>query len=391
MKGRKINQQLKGSNLYKKNKADAYSKAVQKLKKQKAKKSPKNKKVSLPGKKRPLFKGKSLWRAPSLLIVVSLMIIILIVPTLIVAPYIHEGDKTNVKALNDHQETSTSPFSVEVMRTDQDKVEKIPLENYVVGVVASEMPATFEEEALKAQALAARTYIVNHLLYNKSENESSDVTDSVQHQVYKSNEELKGLWGPKEFDEKINKIKKAVHATEGEILTYEEEPITPAFFSTSNGYTENSEDYWDNELPYLRSVTSKWDESSPKFLDQKIFTKDELESALEVSISAYDAVPIEVSRTESNRVDKIQIGDKEYSGRAVREKLDLQSSDFTIKQNNDHFIFKTKGYGHGIGMSQYGANGMAKEGKSYEEIVKYFYQDIEINHVPDVAPTLVAK
>jgi len=336
----------------------------------------------------------TLWKLPMVLFLAGLMVMILIIPTLIVIPY---GDDDEREAMAVEQEAeeiqtktaSASPFSVEVMRTNADEVEDVPLEQYVLGVVASEMPSEFEVEALKAQGLAARTYIINHLLYQDGK-EDFDVTDGTEHQVYQSEEELRQSWGS-DYEENIKKLTEAVASTEGEILTYEDTPITPAFFSTSNGYTENSEDYWENELPYLRSVESPWDEESPKFMDQKVFTIGEVEAALGVELANDQAIPVEVTRTGSERVSEMKLADHQFTGRETRDKLDLQSSDFEVEQNQDHMIFTTKGFGHGIGMSQYGANGMAKEGKDYEDIVNYYYQDIEISTVTETAPTLVAK
>jgi stage II sporulation protein D len=337
------------------------------------------------------------WKLPTILLISSLFFIILIIPTLIVIPFGKEnGNESRMvekeqTAQTPQEETEASPFSVAVMRSTSEEVENVPLETYVSRVIASEMPADFELEALKAQALAARTYIVNHKLHtNENDKKESDVTDTVQHQVYKDDKELKRQWGS-DYEWKIDKIKKAVQETKGEILTYNSQPITPAFFSTSNGFTENSEDYWENELPYLRSVESHWDKSSPKFLDQKIFTLNQFENAMKVELNKSGSLVMEVTRTKSNRVDELMIDGHKFSGRAVREKLELRSSDFKIKQKNDHLIFTTKGYGHGIGMSQYGANGMAKEGKTYKDIVNHYYKGVEISTVTDTAPALVAK
>ncbi|HLS60694.1 MAG TPA: stage II sporulation protein D [Virgibacillus sp.] len=324
----------------------------------------------------------------------SLIGIILIIPTLIVIPYVNDDEQEAFAVEQEEEKVQTktarsSLFSVEVMRTNVDEVEDVPLEQYVLGVVASEMPSEFEVEALKAQGLAARTYIINHLLY-QGDQEEYDVTDGTEHQVYQSEEELRKLWGS-DYGDNMKKLTEAVASTEGEILTYEDTPITPAFFSTSNGYTENSEDYWENELPYLRSVESPWDEESPKFMDQKVFTVSEVEAALGVELQSDQAIPIEVTRTGSKRVSEMKLADHQFSGRETRDKLNLQSSDFEVEQNQDHMIFTTKGFGHGIGMSQYGANGMAKEGKDYEDIVNYYYKDIEISTIAETAPTLVAK
>src|SRR5699024_217634 len=149
---------------------------------------------------------------------------------------------------------------VAVKRSETEEIENIGLEDYVFSVVASEMPANFEEEALKAQAVAARTYVVQKM-YQSDE----AMTDTTTHQVYKNEEELKEQWqGSYEANKK--KIKQAVEATAGEIILYEDEPITPTFFSMSNGYTENAEDYWGGSYPYLKSVESKWEESAPAFM-----------------------------------------------------------------------------------------------------------------------------
>lgn len=341
-------------------------------------------------------KNKGSWKLKSSLFFASVLMVILIIPALIVVP---SATGSGIDSASTDKETtqnsdrasdSNASLSVAVMRSESEEVETVPLESYVEGVVAAEMPVNeFEMEALKAQALAARTYIVDHLLH-KSSLEKGDVSDTVQHQVYKSEDELKTLWGS-DFDDNMEKLREAVMATKGEVLTYQEAPILPAFFSTSNGYTENSEDYWENELPYLRSVESPWDEDTAKFLDQKTVTVQEVEQLLGIDLPHGTAIPIETTRTEGKRVAELKLENHSFSGREIREKLDLKSSDFTIKQKNNHLIFTTKGYGHGIGMSQFGANEMAKDGKNYQEIVKHYYQDVEISTVTETAPTLVSK
>ncbi|MFD1852159.1 stage II sporulation protein D [Oceanobacillus bengalensis] len=344
--------------------------------------------------KRPYLQAKqSKWRIPTVFTISSLILTILVIPTLIVVPSGKSESSQEIATIAEELDTAAkieeSPFAVEVMRSTTKTVEDIPLEDYVAGVVASEMPIEFELEALKAQALAARTYLVNHLLHGNEASEY-DVTDTVQHQVYRSEEELLAEWGSK-YTERMNKIREAVNATKGEILTYKDAPITAAFFSTSNGYTENSEDYWESELPYLRSVESPWDKDSPKYLHQNTFTIEQVETALEIDLPNETPLFLEEARTESGRVKELGIEGHSFSGRDIRDKLELKSSDFTIEQNNGHLVFTTEGYGHGIGMSQYGANYMAKEGKTYQDIVKHYYQGVEISTVNDTTPTLVSK
>ncbi|MCG5102696.1 stage II sporulation protein D [Oceanobacillus alkalisoli] len=332
------------------------------------------------------------YRLPLILLFASLLILIIAVPSLIVLPLNKSNEATepadDFTITNESQEANQKAISVAVMRTKADVVEDVSLEDYIVGVVAAEMPATFEIEALKAQALAARTYTVNHLLAN--DEDSYDITDTVQHQVYKNSEELKQQWGSA-YEDNMQKIKAAVEATRGEILTYEDDPIMPAYFSMSNGYTENSEDYWENELPYLRSVPSPWDLENPKLVNQETFTKAELEERLAITISEDAAEHITIARFDSGRVSQFMVEDNTFTGREIRDKLELRSTDFSVKQTNDHYIFTTKGNGHGIGMSQFGADSMAKEGKNYEEIVKHYYQGIDISTLDEAAPTLVSR
>ncbi|SDI03839.1 stage II sporulation protein D [Alteribacillus persepolensis] len=290
------------------------------------------------------------------------------------------GEKDVSKPLT-KEETSSSadPISVSVFRSETEAVEEIGLEEYVAGVVASEMPAEFEMEALKAQALTARTYIARQLLSPTDIDLPGDavVTDTQMHQVYKSEEELREQWGD-DFQWKMNRIQEAVLATQGQVLTYEGEPITAAFFSTSNGYTENAEDYWENPVPYLQSVESPWDQASPKYTSDNVLQEADVERLLGVSVAAGEEARI-ISRTESGRVQEVELGGKTFSGREVREKLELPSSDFEIARRDNEFVFTTKGYGHGIGMSQYGAEGMAQEGMNYQDIVRHYYQGVNIS------------
>ncbi|MDX8047620.1 stage II sporulation protein D [Gracilibacillus sp. S3-1-1] len=339
------------------------------------------------------------WKIPTILIVATTLTFMFIIPTLIVLPF--KGDEVAVSSENGAEEEGEeaeattvsleSPFAVEVLRSETNKVEEIPLEEYVVHVVASEMPADFELEALKAQALAARTYIVRFLMQEDPAEIAggADITDTTEHQVYKSEDELRESLGS-DYHQKINKITQAVAETQGQIITYSEQPITPTFFSTSNGYTENSEDYWEGEIPYLRTVESPWDEEiSPRFFDQQVFTKEELEEKLDVQLS--NSEDFQLTRTESKRVATAEIGGKTYTGRDVRQKLDLLSNDFTVTKKNDHYVFTTKGFGHGVGMSQYGANGMALEGKNYQDIIEHYYQGVEVSTLEQATPTLLAK
>lgn len=296
------------------------------------------------------------------------------IPTALVIPFQENHEASQAKETKKSESQLT--IEVAIRRTANEQVENVSLENYVAGVVASEMPATFELEALKAQALASRTYIVKSILSGAG----NEVTDTVDNQVYKSEKELKKQWGS-EYETKIKKIEKAVKNTEGQVLTYDGEPITASFFSTSNGYTENSKDVWGGDYPYLQSVASPWDKETEKFLAKQTFSVAEVEEKLGVQVNSDGSVGTIISHTEGNRVANVKFSNKTLTGKDIRTKLALRSADFTWKQDGENIIIKTKGYGHGVGMSQYGANGMAMEGKTYKEIVKYYYKGVDITPI----------
>ena len=320
---------------------------------------------------------------PAILVCFVLIVAILLIPSILVLPFStgtakgkleeNPGEADWEKLLKE-----SSIVDISVYRAEKDEVQTLPLEQYIVGVVAGEMPANFEEEALKAQSLAARTYIIRKILSGEAEAnlKGADVSDTVNHQVYKDEKQLKEKWGL-DYGKNIEKIRKAVYETRGQIITFDGEPITASFFSTSNGYTENAEDYWSNPLPYLKSVESPWDLESKEYIAQQSFTIEEFQKKLGVTINGSDVGEI-LSRTTGNRVEKVRIGNKEFTGRQVREALNLRSTDFTWERKGNEIIVTTKGYGHGVGMSQYGANGMAKEGKTYEDIIKHYYQGVAI-------------
>ncbi|WP_462410270.1 stage II sporulation protein D [Neobacillus sp. Marseille-QA0830] len=328
-----------------------------------------------------------------------LLALTLMIPAILVIPFSdHKAsgklgeDLAKAPTENVSSPSKDAAVEVAVFRSSQKKIENVDMENYLVGVVAAEMPADFNEEALKAQALTARTYIVNRLVNKDTLGapEGSQVTDTQIHQVYMNDAEQREKWGM-DYDWKKKKIVEAVRSTSGQILTYQGKPISALFFSTSNGYTENSEDYWSGSFPYLRSVTSPWDKSSPKFNTQKVVTVKEFESRLGVKIGSSTTIGEIKERTAGKRVAKVVIAGKTFTGRDVRDKLDLKSSDFSWVRKGDNIVITTKGFGHGVGMSQYGANGMAEEGKNYQEIVKHYYQGVEVTAADSMLATITAQ
>ena len=302
--------------------------------------------------------------------IISLALIIIIIPLIIVGI--------------DHKEDIVIKLKYGIVENQQIKlknistgeIKKIPLEKYVLGVVAGEMPATFNIEALKAQAVASRTYV----LKQKEKNKEYDVENSTNNQVYIDDSIMREKW-KNNYENNLKKIKLAVAKTRGEVLLYDNKLIDAMFFSTSNGYTENSEDVFTSTLPYLRSVESPWDKTeSPVFNSKLIVTKQEFLFNLGLPYS--NEIRIEnIKQTKTGRIITLKINGETIDAKKIRTAFNLKSTSFNIKILNNQIEFNVYGYGHGVGMSQYGANGMAKEGKDYNYILKYYYQGCSIKKI----------
>ena len=247
-------------------------------------------------------------------------------------------------------------------------INKVKLENYVIGVVAAEMPATFSLESLKAQAVAARTFAYKKIINNKL---TFDNLVSDKGQSYISQETMKNKWENK-YDEYYEKISNAVLSTKGEVITYNGEVINSYYFSLSNGKTEDSRNVF-GELKYLISVESPWDKNVNSYSYEISYSLEDFKSKLNID----ENIEInEIKRTSTDHVDYIVINNRRYSGVDFRKLLNLRSTDFILDIDNNGVKIITRGYGHGVGMSQYGANAMAKEGKNYKEILQYYYKDV---------------
>lgn len=285
------------------------------------------------------------------------------------------------------------PGTIDVWLADKEKVVKVDFEEYVCRVVASEMPANFEEEALKAQSVAARTYAMAKVLKyeeNKPKNHPKAPVCSTTHcQVYKTEKKLiadhEEGWG----DEGWKKIQKACGETEGQLLYYEGELVMqPLFFSSSGGQTENSEDVFVGAYPYLVSVASPYEEKATHRDEEKSFDIKDFEKKIkaaypdrEIGSISRESIKI-LSRTAGGRVDRIQVGKGEegvLKGTEVRTALGLSSALFSLSFRGDReVVFTSSGSGHGVGMSQYGADGMAREGHDYKEILQHYYSGCQV-------------
>lgn len=254
--------------------------------------------------------------------------------------------------------------------TSTGEIKNIELEDYIVGVVAGEMPASFNEEALKAQAIAARTYAMYKM---KNSNGTYDLVTDKTNQVYITEDKMKSLW-QENFDYYFEKIKKAVYDTKDLIMTYNGDIILSLYFARSNGKTEDAILVFGSNEKYLKSVESP----EESLISEVTISKDEFCNKLNISC---DAINISnVLKSSSGRINSLNINGKTFKGTEIRTLFDLKSTDFDISIGSE-IKFVTKGYGHGVGMSQYGANKLAQNGKNYEEILKHYYQNINIEKI----------
>lgn len=276
----------------------------------------------------------------------------------------------------DAAEIPTDSGNFKIFDITSGHVSELPMRDYIIGSVMAQMPAAYEPEALKAQTVLAYTYALRRIM---QETQSPDTSlmgayisnDTSLYQAYFTPEQGKAFYG-EAYDEYYEKTSSAVDAVFGEVLYYGGEPVCAAFHSVSCGRTENSADAWDAEFPYLVSVESGRDSEAPNFYSEASFTSDEIKAAFpdaEFSVPGISADGF----TEGGCVRSAHIGNTVYTGREVRDALGLKSACFSVTFKDGLYVFSVKGSGHGVGMSQYGANVMAKEGRTYREILEHYF------------------
>lgn len=297
-----------------------------------------------------------------------LTVITILVPFVIVSIFIQNE---TIKFLYNKNTTDV----VRVKREATGEINTVPFEEYVTGVLAGEVPTSFHMEALKAQAVAARSYVMKKIEDNKGQD--YDVVDTVSNQVYLDEVTLKEKWKD-QYVEKINIVKTAVKETQGQYLMYDGKIVQAFFFSTSTGKTENSEEVFQTALPYLRSVDSTWDQDvSPVFKEEYNFSVHDFYQ--KIGLPYNKTVTYEVTKkTSTGRIKEVKIDGTVLKASDLSGKLSLRSTFFTLEQVGSTIHMTTKGYGHGVGMSQYGAQAMAKSGSTYDQILKYYYQGVNI-------------
>lgn len=304
-------------------------------------------------------------------------------------PYLCNGVGQQQKT--EKQTQSKEDFTVTLLRTESNKVEKIPLKEYLCGVVSAEMQANFEGEALKAQAVAACTYTLYRYEYLKkypnAENghpEAYVCDDHTHCKSYLSASEAKKRWGADWYDKYYGNIQSAVDQVYGQVITYEGEIINAVFHAISSGRTESAESVWGTPVPYLVSVDSSVDTAVAGYETTVSFTFEEAKRRLEelgVTVGDDPQTWFEPPLLGSaGSVESVTVGGKAIKGTELRKAFELRSTAFAIAVGNDNITFTVHGYGHQVGMSQNGANELAKDGKTYTEILQHYYSGVKIQN-----------
>lgn len=322
---------------------------------------------------------------------IAMYILFILFLTILLPLFLVKGcdmKKRGTPIKNNQQNIMQGKEFVKIYNIKTGSTDEMELEEYLKGVVAAEMPAAFHIEALKAQAIAARTYALMRIDRFKDGNPdhiTAPLCTGVHCQAYLNLEELGQFHGQGWITEYWPKINQAVNETKNMVVTFEGELIDAIYHSTSGGMTEDSENVFSTAKPYLRSVSSPNEENSPKFKDSITMTFNEFvkkiqEIAPNIKITKKNVTQIVkvADKSETGRIKKLMIGDKIIEGRDFRTLFKLNSTNFKINLIGDNIEIETLGNGHGVGMSQWGANAMAKNGSSYEEILKHYYQGVEV-------------
>ena len=275
---------------------------------------------------------------------------------------------------------------IKLLHKDTNQIEELPLDEYLLGVVSAEMPATFEQEALNAQAVVARTYTIYSIVHNQNKHGDADICDDSNCcQAWISKDDRMAKWEEDVRENNWRKIKLAINNTTGKIITYNGEVIDAFFHSNSGGVTEAPVNVWGGtNYPYLQSVETAGEDAYSQYSSEVTLSKEDLKNKIlkkhsDFTINYDNSNCIQILEyLDSGRVKTIKIGNLNLSGVEVRTLLGLRSANFEVNIEGDNIKFTVKGYGHGVGMSQTGADSMAKSGSNYEDIIKHFYTGVEI-------------
>ena len=320
-----------------------------------------------------------------IILILSMVLICFALPIIFTKKYKQQEGAIDVKENEyDYKKYNT----IKLLHAGTGQIEEMNIDEYLYGVVSAEMPANFHEEAIKAQGLVARTYTIYKII-NGSKHEGADICDKASCcQAWISKEDRFAKWNEDERESNWEKIVSAVEETKGQIITYEGTPINAFFHSNSGGTTETPSNVWGgSNYPYLQTVETFGEDLYTQYSSNVTLTKEEVIQNIkeyypdcEMNFENENEIQI-LENTESGRVKKIKFGNKEVSGVEARTIFGLKSAKFTINIENDNVIFDVLGYGHGVGMSQTGADSMAKLGNDYQTIIKHYYTGVEIQNV----------
>ncbi len=306
---------------------------------------------------------------------VSLPIVMLKKPIII-------AEQTTLTTQISTTEKTNPGETISVFRTSANQAQRISMFEYVCGSVAAEMPLAYHEEALKAQAVACYTNALR--LKTDKTYENGDISDDSRvHQGYIDEAQRREKWGA-DFDKYESKLKSAVKAVESEALYYDNELCVAAFYAISCGKTENAKNIWGTDVPYLVSVDSSGDKYSPNYASTVVFDKtDFVENAHKIcpeikNIKTTENIITVTKKSPSGTVLQATLNGKTFTGEEIRKAFSLRSPVFTVKATADAVTFNVSGYGHGVGLSQYGSDYLARQGMNYKEILLHYYSGAEL-------------
>jgi stage II sporulation protein D len=330
--------------------------------------------------------------------VIALFCIVFLIPSICTKTKRQAQTKDNIENVEEtksteNNDTSTYPkynysnfATIKLYHSKTGEIEELPIDEYLYGVVSAEMPVKYDIEALKAQAVVARTYTIYQITHSNGKHGDTDICDNYACcQAWISKEDRFAKWEKKEAEDNWQKIVNAVDSTQGKVITYSGEVIDAFFHSNSGGITETASNVWGGQnFPYLQSVETSGEDEYSEYNSEVEISKEELinkirkkHSEIEINYDEQDSIKI-IELTESGRVKTIKLGNIEIAGTELRTLLGLKSTNFSFEIRDNSVIFFVKGYGHGVGMSQTGADSLAKQGINYEDIIKHFYYNVQI-------------
>ena len=325
-----------------------------------------------------------------ILYILIFILIIFVLPAVCTKKIKNKEEHKDNEMIESQKHDYSKYGTIKLLHKESGQIEEMLIDEYLYGVVSAEMPANYEEEALRAQAVAARTYTIYQISNNNGKHKNADICDdSTCCQAWISKDNRMKRWSEEERENNWNKIVKAVNSTAGKIITYNNEAINAFFHSNSGGKTEIPSNVWigGKDFPYLKSVETSGENAYTQYSSEvKISKIDLLEklkkeySDIQIDFNENESIKI-LEYTQSGRVKTVKFGNTEIAGTKARSIIGLKSTNFSIKIDGDDVVFLVKGYGHGVGMSQTGADSMAKQGKNHEEILKHFYTGVEITTI----------